>query len=402
MTDFERLSDSDLIEDFRTGDSDAFAELYDRYADRLFTGFLAAGMERGDAVESTHDTLIDAARRLQGGEGAGDPAIWLAGVAQPGVFEILPRTDLTPAPPALRPRVLTKVDQMEPEGSEPPPPPWTTVPEEWMKMALFAAVTLIVGLIGFAVSSRFEPLTPPPTTAATDPGVESTAPMATTSTTIGVTTSAAPTESTSTTVAAGPAALEVSAETVDFGESGTTGELIITNTGGQATGWTLSSSSEAIAISLGSGELEGGETSTVDLGLNRDEMEEGDLIETLVLSWPDGEVEVGVVGSHEDNPVIHNPQASPATVGVEGCSDTETRVSARIRDTSPIESVVIRWSSDGSSQQESAMEPAGNDIYEAVIGPFSTTGAEEVRIVAFDERDNAGGATITVTVTDCP
>lgn len=403
MTDFERLSDSDLIEGIRNGDRDAFAEFYDRFAARLFTAFLAAGLERGDAVESTHDSLVDAARRLQGPEAPGDLASWLAEIALPGELDVLPRTDLIPAPPALRPRVLTKLDQMAPEASALPTPWWATVPEEWKKMSLFGFVAVAVGLLGFAVSSQFEPLTPPPTTAEAGPATESTVPVATTSTTIGIstTTTTTPTDPTSTTVAATPGVLEVSAAAIDFGETGTTGELVITNTGGQATGWTLSSSSDAIVVSLGSGELEGGETLTVDLALDRGQIEEGDLAETLLLSWAGGEVEVGVVGSHEDNPVIHNPQASPATVGVEGCPDTQTRVSARIRDTSPLASAVVRWSPDGSSQQETAMEAVGNDMFEAVVGPFTTTGAKEARIVAFDERGNAGGASAAITVTDC-
>lgn len=402
MTDFERLTDSDLIEGFRMGDRDAYAELYDRYADRLFTAFLAAGWERGDAVESTYEALVDAARRLQGSEEQGDLASWLAGMALPVELGVLPRTELTPAPPALRARVLTKVDQMGPEASASSSPPWATLPEDWKKMSWFAVVALAVGLIGFAVSSRVEPLTPPPTTAGAGPSSESTAPLATTSTTIGISTTTTPTDSTSTTVAAAPGTLEVSTEAIDFGEAGTTGELVISNTGGEATEWTLSSSSGAVVASLGSGQLEGGEILTIDLALDRDQIDEGDLSETLLLSWAGGEVEVGVVGSHEDNPVIHNPQASPATVGVEGCSGTQSRVSARVRDTSPLQSVVVRWSPDGSGEQESSMEAVGDDMFEAVVGPFTTTGAKEVRIVAFDERGNAGGASATVTVTDCP
>lgn len=402
MTDFERLSDSDLIEGFSMGDPDAYAELYDRYADRLFTAFLAAGWERGDAVESTHEALVDAARRLQGSEEQVDLASWLAGMALPRQLGVLPRTELTPAPPALRARVLTKVDQMGAEASAPPSSAWATLPEDWKKMGWFAIVAVAVGFLGLAVSSRVEPLTPPPTTMEAGPSSESTAPVATTSTTIGISTTTNPTGSTSTTVAAAPGSLEVSSEAIDFGEAGTTGELVISNTGGEAAEWTLSSSSEVVVVSLGSGELEPGETLTVDLALDRDRIEEGDLSETLLLSWAGGEVEVGVVGSHEDNPVIHNPQASPATVGVEGCPGTQSTVSARVRDTSPLQSVVVRWSPDGSGELESAMEAVGDDMFEAVVGPFTTTGTKEVRIVGFDERGNAGGASATVTVTDCP
>jgi hypothetical protein len=48
------------------------------------------------------------------------------------------------------------------------------------------------------------------------------------------------------------------------------------------------------------------------------------------------------------------------------------------------------------------MDAVGNDIYEGVIGPFTSASAAEVRVVAFDERGNAGGATVTVNVVACP
>jgi hypothetical protein len=48
------------------------------------------------------------------------------------------------------------------------------------------------------------------------------------------------------------------------------------------------------------------------------------------------------------------------------------------------------------------MESVGNDMFEAVIGPFTTVQTAEARIVAFDDRGNAGGASASVTVNACP
>jgi hypothetical protein len=48
------------------------------------------------------------------------------------------------------------------------------------------------------------------------------------------------------------------------------------------------------------------------------------------------------------------------------------------------------------------MVPVGNDVFEGVIGPFSAAQAASVRVVAFDDRGNAGGATLTVNVIACP
>jgi hypothetical protein len=64
--------------------------------------------------------------------------------------------------------------------------------------------------------------------------------------------------------------------------------------------------------------------------------------------------------------------------------------------------VVVRWSPSGSGTRETAMIPVGNDIYEGVIGPFTIAQSAAVKVVAIDERGNAGGASITVGVIACP
>jgi hypothetical protein len=96
--------------------------------------------------------------------------------------------------------------------------------------------------------------------------------------------------------------------------------------------------------------------------------------------------------------------ASPSAVDVAGneeCSNTRTTISAQVRDISPLDSVVVRWE-DGSGARETAMESIGGDMYEATIGPFSAVGTTEARVVAFDERGNAGGASVPVSVVACP
>ncbi len=281
--------------------------------------------------------------------------------------------------------------------------------EEPMRIVMFVVVTVVVGLIGFAVSARFDPLDPPS-------GAPSGAITATTTTTISTSTtttvpnSATTTdgESTSTTVSSDttlPGSLSVSAESVDFGAEGIGGEFEIINDGGGSASWSLESSTDAISLSSAEGETAGGESTAIELSLNREEIEEGDLAETVTLNWEGGQIEIAVVATHEDNPIIHNPQASPSSVDVSGdeeCTNTQTTVSARIRDTSPLESVVVRWSPDGGGEQETEMTAVGNDMFEAVIGPFTVERSATARIVAFDERGNAGGANTTVNVVACP
>lgn len=409
MPDIEHSTDSDLVAAYRAGDTDAFAAIYDRYADVVFSFFLTRGISRAEAADGANDAFAEAARRLDVQESPDSLEPWLLGIAAavsggPDVG-IDPRRpeNIVAAPPALRPRVLDKVDEdvVSTFGRALDP--------EWMNIGLFAVITLVVGLIGLVVSAQFEPIERPPgntnspaasatTTTSVEASPGSSAPGSTTGTT--------PDQGTpSSTAAREPAALVVSTDSVNFGEDGTSNEIELTNTGGQVAEWEITSSSGAIAPSAGRGELEPGGAVTIELTLDRENIGEGDLDETLTVTWSGGQEQIVVTGSHEDNPIIHSPTASPSSVQVSGdseCTNTRTTVLARVRDTSELESVVVRWSPDGGSQQETAMSSIGDDMFEAVIGPFTAVQTAEARVVAFDERGNAGGASTQVAVVECP
>lgn len=400
MPEIERLTDSELVAAYRAGDTDAFAEIYDRYSAEVFSSYLARGHSRGEAADGANDTFLEAASRLDLNDSPTDLRSWLLGLAAGPIDDAhaVGPEEVVAAPPALRPRVLNKIEREVASALSSRP-----LDPEWTKIGLFALVTLVVGLVGLAVSAQFEPLEP----VVTFPDTGSV--VAPTTTTSSVPRSPTTTEtrdgSTSTSVAAAPAAIEVSTDSINFGGDGTVNELELTNTGGQAGQWEVTSSSGAIGISPGQGELAGGEMVTIELQLDRENIAEGDLEETLTVTWSDGEQAIAVVGSHEDNPIIHNPQASPGSIQVSGdseCTNTQTTVSARVRDTSPIESVVVMWSPDGGSERETEMSPVGGDVFEGVVGPFTVVGSTDVRVVAFDERGNAGGATTPIAVVECP
>jgi hypothetical protein len=404
MSDIERPTDSDLVAAYRAGDPDAFAEIYDRYSDRVFSYFLSQGGSRTEAADGTNDAFTEASRRLDIRESPDDLERWLLGIAATlsgdvaGHVEVPQPNELIAAPPALRPRVLDKVDRDVVSALS-----MGNLDPEMKKIGLFVVVTVIVGLIGLAVSAQFEPLQVSPVVP------EARAPVVSSTTTTSIPGSSTSTDpgqdSTSSTAEPEPAAISVSTENVDFGEDGTGGEFELTNAGGQSGQWEITSSSDAVVLSAGSGELGPGESVTIELMLDRENIQEGDLEESLTVTLPGGQQEIAVTGSHEDIPVIHNPQATPPSVQVSGdseCTNNQTRISARVRDTSPLESVVARWSPDGGPQRETAMESVGDDMFEVVVGPFTVVGTTEVRIVAFDERGNAGGASAQVAVTECP
>jgi len=304
----------------------------------------------------------------------------------------------------------TKPDTESVEGAAPErlPPALAALSEwlpDWPGIAGFLAVTLVVFLVGSVISSGVEQLVRPPTaqrapvTAAAPPTTAAGAVTETPATTLQAD------ESTATDAAEiGPAVIELSTEIVDFGAEAIAGEFDLSNTGDQAADCTADSSSAAIAFSAPGGSLRPGETVTLRVSLDRSLIAEGEVSETITISWSEGETEITATATHEDNPIIHNPQASPTAVNVdgEGCSKSQTTVTARVRDTSEIASVVVRWSPDGTASKETQMSATGDDMFEGVVGPFTEAQTATLRIVAFDDRGNAGGASLSVTVDDCP
>lgn len=408
MSDTPPLTDAELAAAYRAGDTDAFAEIYDRNSATVFSYFLELGHSREDAAEATNEVFVEAADRFDAGETPTDSAEWLLGIAGAAVEAppMAPET-VVPAPPALRPRVLDKVEREVAAAFTAGAFTVDSLDPEWVRWGIFAVVTVVIGLLGFAVSARFEPLDPLPTVPVTE--VPSGGVGSTTTTTPGgsssTTDGAEPAASTSATTALAPAALGVSTETLDFGGDGTVNEFGITNSGGVPATFQVAVSNDAIALSAGQGEVAGGETVTIQMSLDRGEIEEGDIDETVTVTWDGGESEISITGSNEANPILHNPQASPSSVEVSGddaCTRIQTKVSVRVRDASPLASVVARWSPDGGAQRETEMSSVGNEMFEATIGPFTTVQTAEVRIVAFDDRGNAGGASIMVPVAACP
>lgn len=324
-----------------------------------------------------------------------------------GPENALPEIMVVAAPQGLRQGVLD--DVFEPRAT---PPPVASRPakkalelSDMAMLGIFAAVTLVLGLIGFAVSAQFEPLEPPDPTAPplAEGSTTTTSPPGNTTTTIAIGTTA---PDSGTTQPAGPGAIAVSTESIDFGDEATTAQIDFTNTGGQVTVFTLEPSVESIVLSAGGEELGPGQSTTYDVLLDRETVAEGELDESITVTWEGGSLAIAVIGVHMDNPILHNPQASPAQVEVGGggsdCVNTVTTISVRIRDRSPLETVVARWSPDGGSNTETPMTGVGADIFEAEIGPFTAVRSAEVRVVAIDELGNAGGTTIDVPVVDCP
>lgn len=274
--------------------------------------------------------------------------------------------------------------------------------EDWIRLGGVLALGIALSLIGLAIASGFEPQTglgPEASETTTTTSAER-AQSATTSTIIGT---RAPATGSSTTAPVEPASLTLSQEVVDFGADEDVVEVDVSNKAGGGAVWSLSSDGPGITVDPSQGELAPGDTATVAVSLDRTQIGEGEYTAVLTLTWGDGEIATQLTAVNEDNPIIHNPTASPSTVAAGGdCGPRLTTISARVRDTSELAQVVVRWSPDGSTTRETAMNAIGNDMYEGQIGPYDTARTDLAKVVAFDVRDNAGGASLQVTVEACP
>lgn len=291
-------------------------------------------------------------------------------------------------------------DSKSPDG-EKPPGLGSLITGDWWKLGAVAAVAVVLALIGSAIAGRFEPTGVAPPVAVEDtttssPATDVTESAPTPSFDLGGVTTTLPRQSTT---------LSLSTELIDFAESAESVDVEIANAGTTSASWTIMSADPAVTVEPSSGDLGGGQTVIVTATLDRSIAAEGVFETTVTLNWEAGEVAARAIAVQIGNPIIHNPQASPSTVQVDGggsCSPTRTTISARVRDSSPLENVIARWSPDGSATVETPLSPIGEDIYEGQIGPFTAAQSAAVRIIAFDDQGNAGGAPLTVTVVACP
>lgn len=284
------------------------------------------------------------------------------------------------------------------EGPEP------SIRKDWLRLGGVVALGAVLSLIGFNVASTLEPSGNPSAEAVAAEATTTTDAPVPSTTGAGADTTPPSTGPTTTVQPSEPATLALSNTEVDLGAGNSTALEIVHTSGGSAN-WSLNSDHPGVIVDPAEGRLGPGESASIEVGLNREEVGEGEHVSTLTLGWDSGETSAQVVALVADNPIIHNPRVTPSSVEVAGggsCSPTQTTISARVRDTSEVDRVIARWSPDGTSTRETVMQPVGEDIYEGVIGPFDVARTDSVKVVAYDVLENAGGASISVPIEGCP
>jgi hypothetical protein len=76
-------------------------------------------------------------------------------------------------------------------------------------------------------------------------------------------------------------------------------------------------------------------------------------------------------------------------------------VSVTATDESPIGSVAVQWSSDGTFAQLTSLSPNGGGAFTGQVGGFTSAGSHSLKAIVTDVRGNTASQTTTVNVVPC-
>lgn len=187
-----------------------------------------------------------------------------------------------------------------------------------------------------------------------------------------------------------------------LGSSAGGGAVRIRNDGGQAIAWTAATGNGAFGVSPAGGSLGPGAEADVAVGVDRSGLAEGAHMTAVTVAAANGGGAVNVTATVERDPVITNFARTPPVVpNSNSCGSTLVSVSVTATDESPITSVAVQWSSDGSFAQLTSLSPSGGS-YTGQVGSFSSLGAHSLKAIVTDARGNTTSQSTSVTVVPCP
>jgi RNA polymerase sigma factor (sigma-70 family) len=334
--------------------------------------------------------------------------------AAPGPLALLAAVPPLPAPPALRGRVLGRLQVAGADGAGPPrqgpgptgpgvPPAAAGRParaRSRRRVVAVAAAVVLAASVGVALGWERDPAVSGPGGAVAGAGTSgpaaslpggsgATVPTASSTSTSGSTTTA----TTATTVPAAPGSLAVSPAAVDLGPTRGSVTVTLRNGGDEALSWTAAASAPWLRVAPAGGRLAGGGRVRVAVTADRAGLPEGTADGAVQLAWDGPARRVAVAVDVEHPPRIGQPSASPGRIGVTGCTPDTALVRATVRDESPLASVVL----EGGGARVPMTQRAG--VWNAELGPVEEPGTVAWRVVAADVRGNsaeASGPPVTV------
>ncbi|EFQ82806.1 Sigma-70 region 2 [Aeromicrobium marinum DSM 15272] len=190
--------------------------------------------------------------------------------------------------------------------------------------------------------------------------------------------------------------LTLSTRTIDLGATAGSAPLRLTNTGGEAVSYRITSGAAWLTVSPPAGTLDPGRRADVEVRAGRGGLAEGPTSGTLTVTWDGGSATVTVRVGVERPPTVGAPGITDPNAS---CADVP--VSVGVSDESGLTSVVLSWSGPGGSGS-SAMSASGGS-YSTTMGPFASGGPVTMQVTATDTRGNvATGPATTSNVNPCP
>ncbi|MGB8861619.1 MAG: sigma-70 family RNA polymerase sigma factor [Ilumatobacteraceae bacterium] len=240
-------------------------------------------------------------------------------------------------------------------------------------------------------------LTPPPVTARTSTTVVRTTVAATTIATT------APTSPPPTAPPPAPGRIVLVTTSVDLGATATTSSVRLRNDGGQAASWSATVGLAAFSVAPASGSLEPGQETTIQVGVNRATLAEGNQGTTVTITSAGGGGNVTAAARVERPPVFASLARTPPVVRTSSsCGATLVSVVATVDDESGLSIVDVLWSSDGLLAQRTTLTADGTGrVFTGQVGSFSSAGTRSLTVTARDTRGNSSTSTTSVVVSAC-
>ncbi len=251
--------------------------------------------------------------------------------------------------------------------------------------ATVAAVLVVVG--GTAATLAF---------GGTDKGPKDIAVSATPSPMQSATQSATP-PATSKPSTAAPGVLKLSTSAIALGASARSSSFSLTNTGGTAVDFRLSSSAGWLSAAPASGKVEPGASVRIGVFANRGAVSEGESTGTIEVTWGTGSGAVSVSLTTDRDPTVGRPTVATSPT----CAQQTVQVRATVADESDLRSVRLTWSGPNGAGART-MTKSGSQ-WVAQMGPFTLAGDITMRVTATDARGNtATGPAGSTSSTPCP
>jgi hypothetical protein len=254
---------------------------------------------------------------------------------------------------------------------------------------LSTAVLVTSGRDGDRLAAHRTPTTEEAGSSSTSAGTSSSAPATTT-------TAAATTSSSSAELVAAPAQITIDSAPIDLGASATMATARVRNDGGQALLWQVTATLPGLAVAPASGRLAPGETTQLDLTLDRGALGEGSHTGELIVS---GTSEASrqratarsleVAALVDRVPVIGAPATDRATISFSNAACRTTVASVTVADESPL-TVVLTWRRATGTSSDVTMTPGAGSSFAGTIGPVASPSDGPITwwVTATDVRGN--------------